>query len=706
MRTLPVVKCTISTENEEVDVSRYIDECDMLETLLSRDKTSGVLATVTFPVNFVGAAREYIKRLFDKDGLYAKARLNIYLREDYGSRYELAKSISLDFSTYKEYEERVTIECAEEEFVELINSEGKTKYEIPVQDVKDDNGNVVEEGVCEKKQWDYQRMTLVNNGEYRIPLYPPMSSIGKEVETFLLSISNDSAEQVPNSIKGDFKGQESKTNNTDDYFFKALDDIPYANELSIRTKFSMHFDIFIGAKLSPIDYPRAADALKRVYLGFFKKNKAGETVLMSQMIQFSDAKNLQSKQEGLKWKFSGTLEVETSTGGEAYAGEEYKLMIRYDAPNSNVRMNDLICEVVNFEYFKVKYFAKSSNGVSIDVIDPERLMQRYVDKMSGTKGYYRVVIDWGGDAGKKEDYETKIVAAESIRQIPGAKLYGSPKDFLEWMQVLGYEYGYDPERRELVFKPRKDFFKRNVAAMGLKEHELADLIVQADSTYAYTSIEIGYDKHDYGNVNGRCEVNGTFCYTTGFIARKDNKLKLISPYRADSMGIEFLCQEVDKDTTDTKSDKDVFFVALTDGEDGSNYVEYRGIEIRDADLDLSMFNAPFIPYYLVKRNASLIGINCKKLKFKSTNMNGNAWMPGAATLHEIFGDHEITEEPLFDPIEYNFAAGHWQKIPDVKRRNGLVYFEWKGKMLKGFIKEIRKNYVAETETTWILWAVK
>lgn len=69
----------------------------------------------------------------------------------------LQKSTKLDFSTYKEYEEKVTIEYAEEELTELINSEGKTKYEIPVDEI------------CESKKWIYNRMNFINNASYEIP---------------------------------------------------------------------------------------------------------------------------------------------------------------------------------------------------------------------------------------------------------------------------------------------------------------------------------------------------------------------------------------------------------------------------------------------------------------------------------------------------------------------------------------------------------
>ena len=55
------------------------------------------------------------------------------------------------------------------------------------------------------------------------------------------------------------------------------------------------------------------------------------------------------------------------------------------------------------------------------------------------------------------------------------------------------------------------------------------------------------------------EFRFTTEYSTG-ITITDNVYELISPYRADAYGIEFLVQKRGKDTTDDESDNDVFFV--------------------------------------------------------------------------------------------------------------------------------------------------
>ena len=88
---------------------------------------------------------------------------------------------------------------------------------------------------------------------------------------------------------------------------------------------------------------------------------------------------------------------------------------------------------------------------------------------------------------------------------------------------------------------------------------LSDISLHVDSSALYSSVKAGYDKQEYSQANGRYEFRFSAEYTTGIIL-SDKRLELISPYRADSYGIEFMILERGDKTSDTRSDKDVFFV--------------------------------------------------------------------------------------------------------------------------------------------------
>lgn len=665
-------------EGDFIDVTQNIENLDSLENVLSRDGVSGVISEVSFEISFVLSAKDFVKDIFFRKGLYGKALLKIYRRGNFDNDYKLIKDINLDFSTYQEYADRVTVEAAKFDLLEIINSEGKTKYEVPVSEIAD------------TKKWKYERMNFINNGVYE--LVTSDMTVAQITDLIAFSLNLSSSELVPGE-EIDFVSQ-TLTYGKTNYFIQN-------NGESVNMHIKMMFKFIFEGEIK-VHNP-------------FETEIDKNSLLSIQLYRLSSEGNFK---ESIKSWF---LTPETlSIDGEKYTGIFSDTMnvdkIVTIEPNERICLgfssvnNMSMAVTIQSGYYRFEsleeynkpiltayYTTKSQKSHKIDIIDPTTLMQHYLNEMSGVNGLFSVQINWS-----ESNYKTMLIAAESIRQIPGAKLYGSPNDFFDWMKVLGYEYDIDGTK--LIFNFRDEYFKSSFAAMSMRKDEIADLIIKADNTYAYTSVEIGYDKQDYDTMNGRCEPNGMFSYTTGYITRTDNKLSLISPYRADSIGIEMLCQESDKQTTDTDSDNDVFFVALK--ENSEDYSEYKDIYIEDKDFSsLKLFNAPFNPYYLIKRNQSLIGINADKVKFKATDMSRTAIIIDNGQSVDPYAD-QIISKKLFEPIIYNFAAGSNKDLPDHAVRNGLVKINWKDEIYTGFIKEIRKNYASDTETTWELWGFK
>lgn len=665
-------------EGDFIDVTQSIENLDSLENVLSRDGVSGVISEVSFEISFVLSAKDFVKDIFFRKGLYGKALLKIYRRGNFDNDYKLIKDINLDFSTYQEYADRVTVEAAKFDLLEIINSEGKTKYEVPVSEIAD------------TKKWKYERMNFINNGVYE--LVTSDMTVAQITDLIAFSLNLSSSELVPGE-EIDFVSQ-TLTYGKTNYFIQN-------NGESVNMHIKMMFKFIFEGEIK-VHNP-------------FETEIDKNSLLSIQLYRLSSEGNFK---ESIKSWF---LTPETlSIDGEKYTGIFSDTMnvdkIVTIEPNERICLgfssvnNMSMAVTIQSGYYRFEsleeynkpiltayYTTKSQKSHKIDIIDPTTLMQHYLNDMSGVNGLFSVQINWS-----ESNYKTMLIAAESIRQIPGAKLYGSPNDFFDWMKVLGYEYDIDGTK--LIFNFRDEYFKSSFAAMSMRKDEIADLIIKADNTYAYTSVEIGYDKQDYDTMNGRCEPNGMFSYTTGYITRTDNKLSLISPYRADSIGIEMLCQESDKQTTDTDSDNDVFFVALK--ENSEDYSEYKDIYIEDKDFSsLKLFNAPFNPYYLIKRNQSLIGINADKVKFKATDMSRTAIIIDNGQSVDPYAD-QIISKKLFEPIIYNFAAGSNKDLPDHAVRNGLVKINWKDEIYTGFIKEIRKNYASDTETTWELWGFK
>lgn len=672
------IKVMITSNGVSLDVTNDIVEWDSLEILQERDGVSGVITSVSFPVKLRGKSMDFIKTLFDNYGLYSTGLLTIYERDDHGNEYALLKSSPLDFSTYSEALEYVSIECAESELSDIINSEGKTKYDILVSTVKED------------KQWKYDRMQLKNIGIYTLPENTPFSVDGENIKWVQLPVNLSKANQSQGTSEVDFKNQSSGIE-TNDYFVKS----------TINTV-NMYYDVDLKVNMKVTVKSVGTETNEFLstplfMLGIFNRNTDSNWEMLTGVTMTPTSDIIVSGYLSSR-SFSVTLSGLSMTS--LAPGANSSLMIifpPYYNTDTFVYRENIELEITSSNKFEAYYYEASKDSVNIDVISPDKLLQEYLNQMGG-EDKFTGIIEW-----EEEDYMTMIVAAESIRgfgnkdntEAPDkAYIHGSPNDFIEWLKVLGYEPVI--EGSTITFKTRDKVFTPDVTAIEMGDDDVADLLKQVDATHAYTSVEIGYDKQDYENENGRYEANGTFAYTTGYINRDDNKLSLISPYRADPMGIEFLCQERDNYTTDDKSDNDIFFVAIIDNTD--YYTEYKGIVIDTDSQRIKMFNAPFNPYYLVKRNESLIGINAKQLKFKSTDMSREASIDDI----DIYSDITITKK-LFSPIIYNFAAGHHHDMPTVNK-NGLVKVNWQNNVLRGYIRSIRKNYITEEETTWELHA--
>jgi hypothetical protein len=114
----------------------------------------------------------------------------------------------------------------------------------------------------------------------------------------------------------------------------------------------------------------------------------------------------------------------------------------------------------------------------------------------------------------------------------------------------------------LWVEPVEDLY--NNADDILRLSAISEPILTVAKEFIYASCRVGYVKQTYNQRNGRYEFNCTHNYTFP-IASVINALDLVSTYRADSFGMEFIRTDYpDLNTTDDKGDSDVFTVMLSD----------------------------------------------------------------------------------------------------------------------------------------------
>ena len=277
---------------------------------------------------------------------------------------------------------------------------------------------------------------------------------------------------------------------------------------------------------------------------------------------------------------------------------------------------------------------------------------------------------------------------------------GSPRSDIVYKDSDGNAWIYEDEMKlfdlndyvgedvsqSVNFIHRSELFGSNINGERIIEN-VQDLKYSLETSLIYSAVEIGYDKKDYQETNGRDEFNFSNTYTTGCTV-SDKTLKLISKYRADSYGIEYAAKDSGKDSTDTTSDNDVFFILCSASEDN------RGIVYPDRSnkilgvLSDTVFNSAFSPMACVRANAGYIGLQTKGMELRFTSSTGNS-------------DVIINGEPLSGNIilENDLATcGVIEFETDdlsVPQDNELIEVVDNGIKYRGFLKEVDFRFAKE-----------
>lgn len=238
----------------------------------------------------------------------------------------------------------------------------------------------------------------------------------------------------------------------------------------------------------------------------------------------------------------------------------------------------------------------------------------------------------------------------------------------------------------LNFLHRSELFNGLSPVSHISESKNHKYSVETGSIYS--TITAGYDKKDYESINGRDEFNFSNTYSTG-CGVSDKTLSLISKYRADSYGIEFAVQKRGQDTTDTTSDKDVFFL-LCERQSGK-LVPDRSVAVGNAISD-RLFNGAFSPMACIRANAGLIGLQSEDmtLKFASTTGNGDISIDEESLMSDIVLDTPLATCGILE-FDTDTAFGESSVNRLIEVSDGEYIY-------RGFLKEVDTMY-ARAETT-------
>jgi hypothetical protein len=657
------------------DVSGCIQNWEELEITLKREGTSGVFHEISFPFEFVAEAYDIVRNIFNIYQYRAVVDMYIYIRRDdwaySAEKYHAPRVYTLDFSTYEQSDTVIEVETKRTNLYDILKAKGKITHDIPVSEIK------------ESAHWAFDRINLENSVEFLC------TTSGDKTISWLGGLG------VYGTIGVSYEKTEI-----------AIQDVIYLKTIP-------------AMKAYRSDIEGTLDDLKFLWLADFADGRWIELNLnitgrVTQVSNVSNFRLLIAKNLNDPVHSYAHMDVNLSSG-----------VIDWSVNNLNIALNEagqglyLMMHITPIDIVKiaklnveldgkmvVRYNAKGRQE-NINILDPRTLLQSLVNKMTGSESYKTGIEQFNID----NQNLIMMAAAESIRNIrdddgvDDAVVHTSYNAFMEFMQAFGYEQHVDEE--SVIFKKRAASFRRDITAIELTEEDCADLKVTVDEDYLYSGVKVGYKRKELENANGRIEFNGLHDYSTD-LTIVDNILELISPYRADCIGIEYLVQERGKDKTDNKSDKDIFLVNLRRSEQGVYVVvrsSFAGKTISNIGepTNNTMFNGRLNPFAMLLANLDLVGVSASIMKFTASDSNSEIIIDNQA----INGSF-LVNGGLFDPIVYDIASKNILHLPEGDSINGVVKFRYldksKGEIveMEGFIDEISKNPAWEGETTWKL----
>lgn len=656
-------RCELLINGLRYRVTDDLENWDEVKASFKRNDYDGVIRTFSNKFSFAGDARRLLLKQYDEDYLNASASIIISTRNNswlYNERF----SCALNFSTLQDNGRILQINAVDDSVASMIKAKRGTQYEYPVEEVKSPIP-LVYDGLelSESAKWlstgdiyNGEIGDLLDNDKY---VYANFSSNWQPMQLYTeaTDINIGNATEILDQSYMAFQDQylDGDGNVADGY--KDENTIVTALK-SVKLSVDINFNFFI--RYQSLAWGSAHGvALRLAKIGTDNKT----TTVIIEHFWTTPEETLQEKE------YSEHFDVPLDKG------EKLVLMCKLE------------CTLIGGGSARVYYPMSSDsrvtvswknriNPVEMDVIKPDTLLNRLLKSINGEKDGLTGVIEGTGD--RRLD-NCMLLAAESARKIPGAKIYTSFTKFANWMSYV-FGYAYDISGNTVTFRHRSKYFSDDVVK---RIDDLSDYEMKVNSALVYSRIRIGFDKQDYDTANGKDEFRFTNEYTTG-VTMTDNSLEMISPYRADAYGIEFLADKIGEDTTDNESDTDLFMVGVKSDSSGLKYILNRDYLMGGVLSPDTMFNAMFSPSSMVLANEAYIGSSVEMLTFASSDGNSDVGIDGMGESRDI-----ILSKRMFTVAEVEFETSDVELPEDL---TGIVEFEHQGKVIQGYYQQADYNF--------------
>lgn len=623
-----MIKCEIILNGYVYDATNDLVNWDDVEMKWKRNDFDGVVRSFTTKFEFAGSTYSLLVSEFIKNMLNASASIVFYTRNNswlWNERFRCA----LDFSTFSYNGNTCEINAIDDTLAAKIKANRSTKYEYNVSELSE-------------KDLDYAGLDLIGNAKWTIPGLEDGTEYDMDDLVFWKTIDFyvEKSDLISRTISvHDCPMTETDTKSeilNDNYIIENIGNKSITINLKLNLQFKVSYDD---------EDPRVTFV---IIVGKYDGTNLHYSYLNNTQLNSSQNINIDE-------------DILISAGS--------RLWIYMEKPN-NPRTVQISIE--QLAPLSIEYMTQA-DSVKIPTISPTKLLNRLLKSINSDSDVIGEIVN--------PSYSLQrsfLLSAEAVRGISGAKIYTSYKDFQEWIfDVFGYVPVISGNKVSFVHMDTLFPDKQIKTLENVSEFELS-----LDAGMVYSSVRIGYNKQDYDSVNGRDEFRFTTEYTTGTILT-DSSLELISPYRADAYGIEFLAQKRKEDTTDNSSDKDVFFVMVQSIDESVLHLE-RKQTITGVISPETMFNNLYAAPYMITAHYNYLRALGQKLFFASSEGNSDVKINSFA----LNADLELPNTALFLPARATFITDD-SSIPD--DLSGYISFVHQGKQYKGYVSEITLN---------------
>ena len=633
-----MIKAVLLIGGKRYDITDHLRNWEDVEISAKRKDLGGVVRSFSNKFEFVKGAYDLLEAEYLANYTKASAILVIgVLNDSWG--YNEKFRCKLDFSTYQSDGYTITINAIDDSVASIINANKSQVYDIPVSELKEDT-------------LYYDRIKLLNKSTMYItpnfenelmPDYEQFMALRLQSRETLLPLAYG---EISTPVKGVMEvydvGMDIPYDNAGKTGYFAL---CLVDKIEINLRIRMVVDLLTTAVTSLHIRHMSAD----------NKLKSDKAILLSK--------------DGSS---AGVTFVDESL---SYAMRDGDRLIAYILCVTSIGEDiDEIIKISRDYDFYIDYSARNK-PVNIDAFSPKKLLSSLLSRMG---------VSLSGDIVSGSMPIPWMMAAESVRGIKDAKAHTSFSKFCDFAKaLLGYDY--EILDNSVRFRHMNDFFVNETKDL---EH-VSGMDLSVDESLIYSGVDIGFDKQDYDEINGRDEFHFKSSFSTG-LSIKDNILSLISPYRADCYGLEFLANEREEESKDTDSDNDIFIaharkeggrLVLVREVNGGPIYKVTGVLFPD-----TIFNAKYSPRNMLMVNKARRGICTDYLSFTASEGNSSISIGGVsetlpislpASDRNIRIDKVSVETPGLSPFPGNYR--------------GKLSFSYAGRSYEGWVSEITEK---------------